>query len=317
MTNQLSDLRRFIVTHYGLDDLRILCADLGIPYDDLGGQGVRAKAQELILALGRRHHLDRLLAALQQTRSDAFAAAGLSADSAAVDALCDDLSTFEPPASTTGVSAQGPGAIAAGPGAVVGQINAPVATGRESIAAGGDVVIARDSAVQTGGIRARRIEADHVVDGVQLQGGAPADPAGLVELARAIQRGGITADEIEAGDVVSGLQFIGGSPPATADDLRQEVAALRTKVAQAIAAGEIAKAGDAEDVADALTKAEAELSAPEPDRGRVLRQLETAAKVLTAGAAAVEAAGKLGPVIATLAPKAAALWELARSILGG
>ena len=71
---------------------------------------------------------------------------------------------------------------------------------------------------QTGGIRAGRIEAENVVDGVQLQGGAPAEVAGLMELAGAIQRGGIEAEEIEASDVVSGLQFIAGAPPDAPDD---------------------------------------------------------------------------------------------------
>ena len=82
----------------------------------------------------------------------------------------------------------------------------------------GGTIIIGDGSVQTGGIRAGRIKAENVVDGVQLQGDAPAEIAGLVELAGAIQRGGIEAEEIEASNVVDGLQFIAGTPPDTSDD---------------------------------------------------------------------------------------------------
>lgn len=218
----------------------------------------------------------------------------------------------------SGAIAQGQGATAAGAGAVVGgQINAPVATGEGSIAASGDVVIAKDSTVQVGGIRAGRIEAENVVEGVQAQGVAPAEAAGLVELARAIRRGGITAEQIQAGSVVSGLQFIAGTAPTTPDELRREVSALRQQVEQAISRGEIVKPGDAEDVKEALNTAEAELKAPKPDGERVVRKLETANTILTRCAEVVQAAGNVGQQILKLAPIAAALWSLAQKIFGG
>jgi hypothetical protein len=196
--------------------------------------------------------------------------------------------------------------------AVGGDASGTIITGHGNVVGNGS-----SSHVQIGGIRAGRIQADNVVDGVQMRGGAPADAAGFVELARAIQRGGITAGQIEAGDVVSGLQFIAGGPPAAPDDLRREIADLRQRVQQAIAAGEFAEAGEAEDAQDALEKAEAELAEPEPDGERVVRKLETATKILTRTAEAAQAAGKLGLHVIRLAPLAAALWRLAEKILGG
>jgi hypothetical protein len=170
------------------------------------------------------------------------------------------------------------------------------------------------SRVQKGGIRAGRIEAENVVDGVQMQGGAPDDAAQLVELAQAIQRGGITAGEIKAGNVVSGLQFLTGAPPETPADLQSEVTALRRQVAQAVADGEISSVGDAEDVTDALDKAEEELNKPEPSGKRVVRKLNAAAEILTGVAGTAQAARNVGLEVIRLAPVAAALSQLAQTI---
>ena len=170
------------------------------------------------------------------------------------------------------------------------------------------------SHVQKGGITADRIEADNVVDGVQMQGGTLEMAANLVQAAKAIQRGGITAKEIKAGNVVSGLQFLTGKPPESQAELRAEVAALREQVQQAIAAGEVADAGDAEDVTDALVKTEAELEKPDPNGRRIVRHLESATDILTGVAESVEAARSVGWQIIKLAPVAAALAQLAQAI---
>jgi hypothetical protein len=201
-----------------------------------------------------------------------------------------------------------------------------VAAGERGVAIGGDAsgtVITGDgnvvgdhssSRVQKGGIHADRIEAENVVDGVQVQDGTPGDADQLVELAQAIRRGGITAGEIKAGNVVSGLQFLTGAPPEMPADLQREVAALRRQVAQAIADGEIASAGDAEDVTDALDKAEAELEKSEPEGRRVIRKLKTAAEILTGTAETAQAARNVGLEVIKLAPVAAALVQLAQTI---
>src|SRR2546427_6566013 len=93
---------------------------------------------------------------------------------------------------------------------------------------------------EQGGIRAKRIQADNVVSGVQFQGSDPAQAAALVQLAQAIKRGEITADEaIIAGSVVSGLQYIADPATASTEDLRKELVAFQTKLDQAIAAQEL------------------------------------------------------------------------------
>jgi hypothetical protein len=171
------------------------------------------------------------------------------------------------------------------------------------------------SHVTVDGIRAGKIEAENVVDGVLLQGGSPEAARSLVALANAVRRGGITADEIRAGSVVSGLHFVGEQAPTTAADLRAELTALRERVTQAIEAGEIAKRGDAEDVATALAQAATELEQPQPDGERVVRKLESAAKLLTAVAGAAQAAGQVGAQVIQLAPLTAMLWKLAQTIV--
>ena len=302
-----------------------------------GGKAMAKKAGEALVAALERRFKDRPAAqealgdVKQEPRNEDFQAVlrvqlqkALAADGeflAEVARLLKEAQAEAPDAGYraelrgSGAIAQGPGAVAAGAGgvAVGGSLrDSTVITGDGNVIGNGS-----RSHVQVGGIHAERIEAENVVDGVQMQGAAVEDAARLVKLARAIERGGITADQIRAGSVVSGLQFLAGAPPAGQDDLRREIAALREQVQQAIAAGEMGKAGDAEDVQDALKGAEAELAKPQPDGERVVRKLETAAKILTGTADLAQAAGKVGLHVLRLAPLAAALWKLAEKILGG
>jgi hypothetical protein len=211
--------------------------------------------------------------------------------------------------------------IVAGPGAVVArEIHAPVAT-QGGIAAGGNITITGDGNVlgnnnrvdvQKGGIRARHIEAQNVVDGVMASPEALQHAGELVGLARAIERGGISADTIKARNVVSGLYVPSAETP---EELRREVARLRAQVRVAVEAGEIEHEGDAEDALDALSTAEEELAEAEPRERRVGRKLKEAAEVLTEAAEAATAAGKVGRAVVKLAPVAMMLWKLAEAIL--
>jgi hypothetical protein len=241
--------------------------------------------------------------------------AAIEADPRFAQALQDDLARYraqrraEPAPTTYRATVKGSGAIAQGPGAVAAGRGGMVIQGHGNVV--GDNSSSR---AQVGGIRAHRIEAENVVDGAQIRGGTPEDAARLVGLAQAIQRGGITAEEIKAGSVVSGLQFIAGKPPETPAELRDEVAALRAQVAEAVAAGEIRSQGDAEDVTDALDKAEAELAKSDPEGNRVARTLKTASEILTGAAETAQAARNAGWQIVKLAPLAAALCQLAQVI---
>jgi hypothetical protein len=54
--------------HFDLEGLRTLCFALGEDYDNLGGEGKRAKARELILSQYRRERMPELIAALTRQR---------------------------------------------------------------------------------------------------------------------------------------------------------------------------------------------------------------------------------------------------------
>jgi hypothetical protein len=54
-------LRHYLLAHYTLADLMILAAQLGIAWDDLGGDNREAKTRELLLFLIRRNRLSELI----------------------------------------------------------------------------------------------------------------------------------------------------------------------------------------------------------------------------------------------------------------
>ncbi len=62
----------FIDRHYSLDEVRTLCFELGVDYDNLPGEGKKGKARELILSESRRRGLDRLAALLWHDHPASF-----------------------------------------------------------------------------------------------------------------------------------------------------------------------------------------------------------------------------------------------------
>ncbi len=63
-------LRQTIVERFNESDLRTLCFDLGIDYDDLGGRGKADNVRELLDYLYRRRRIRELLAKCKQERPD-------------------------------------------------------------------------------------------------------------------------------------------------------------------------------------------------------------------------------------------------------
>lgn len=57
-----------LTRHFNLEELRSLCFDLRIQPDELGGQGLRSVARELLQYMQRRGRLPELLAALHVER---------------------------------------------------------------------------------------------------------------------------------------------------------------------------------------------------------------------------------------------------------
>jgi hypothetical protein len=47
-TERLAQLRQNLVEHFDLEELRALCFDLRLDYDELRGEGQEAKARELV-----------------------------------------------------------------------------------------------------------------------------------------------------------------------------------------------------------------------------------------------------------------------------
>src|SRR5258708_40246712 len=100
---------------------------------------------------------------------------------------------------------------------------------------------------EPGGIHARRIEAENVVSGVQIQGGDAQTASSLIQLAQSIRQGKISAEEIKAHNLVSGLQYIADPTQANVEDLRRELLALRTQLEQAVATQKVAPPADADE----------------------------------------------------------------------
>ena len=69
-TNNLTALRQQIAAHFNEEELRLLCAELGLEYDDLGGRGRAANILELIKWAERHNRLSDLMAAVKAARPD-------------------------------------------------------------------------------------------------------------------------------------------------------------------------------------------------------------------------------------------------------
>jgi hypothetical protein len=69
-------LRDILVAHFDSEELRTLCFDLGVAYDDRRGEGRAAKARELVAVLERQGRITDLGTLVQQLRPHAGAGAG-------------------------------------------------------------------------------------------------------------------------------------------------------------------------------------------------------------------------------------------------
>ncbi len=67
-----TQLHQFLVDRFNLDELKTLCLNLKIRYDDLSGEGLTGKARELVLLLERTGRLVDMRAVLAQLRPDSF-----------------------------------------------------------------------------------------------------------------------------------------------------------------------------------------------------------------------------------------------------
>lgn len=61
-----------LATKFSEEELRALCLELGLDYEDLGGEGKRGKARALVEYFTRRDQLDMLKARVRALRPGAF-----------------------------------------------------------------------------------------------------------------------------------------------------------------------------------------------------------------------------------------------------
>jgi hypothetical protein len=64
----LAWLRQQIEQLFSKDELRTLCFDLGVDYDNLEGKGKAGKTRELVLYMNRQRRLGELVAACERLR---------------------------------------------------------------------------------------------------------------------------------------------------------------------------------------------------------------------------------------------------------
>lgn len=167
---------------------------------------------------------------------------------------------------------------------------------------------------RTGGVKAGRdIQADNIVIGVQVQSADAETARELLKLAQTIESGSVEAvQDIIARNIVTGLQYLGqgGSEP-NRRQFQRELAALREQVAQAIAAGEIGGAYDAEDAQRAVDRTIEQVQAEKPVAEKITSQLDRAATIINKAVTVAESAGKLQATVIKLAPIVVALKKLA------
>jgi Effector-associated domain 7 len=67
---KLRPILDILTSRYSLEEFRVLCFDVGVNFDLLTGEGFKAKAMDLVLALDRGSELEVLIDAIRRTRPD-------------------------------------------------------------------------------------------------------------------------------------------------------------------------------------------------------------------------------------------------------
>ncbi len=126
----------------------------------------------------------------------------------------------------------------------------------------------------SGSIKANKIKAKNVVNGVQVQGDVPKNLEKLTDLAAACS-GNITAHEIDAESIVSGLQVISSTKPESVEDFTKQLGVLNDMVKRLAAIIPEAESADVQEMTEYLAKSERELSTKEPSANRISRWLKS------------------------------------------
>jgi len=95
VTTHLTKLQRFLINHYSLDELKSLCFELDIEYENLGGRTRNNKSRELILHLGQNGRFDELFSQLETSRPRAFEHASFDTNRGSIQIYYDELNAFK------------------------------------------------------------------------------------------------------------------------------------------------------------------------------------------------------------------------------
>lgn len=72
MNHQLTYLRHYIIQRFNSGELRDLCFDLAVDYENLGGEGKSDKVRELIALLCRQRRLENLIILVEKMRAESL-----------------------------------------------------------------------------------------------------------------------------------------------------------------------------------------------------------------------------------------------------
>ncbi len=267
-----TQLKNVLSHYYSSSELRTLCFELGIEYEDLGGRGKSENAFLLVKYMQSVGRLHELVTYIQRTRPHVQ----LNMRNTPPPKMAEDVGAQTKPSTIIHVSGdmvQGDkmsGDKVEGNQYNVGDISnsSGVAIGKEAKATGGHV----NTSSMVGSV---------------------------------IGSGSVKADNIAGGDINIGTQ------PETKEAFGQQVQALQTLLTQAVAAGEFTDARDGAEALQAVEKISTEISAEHPHQRSLNRFLNNLGDILGDTSKVIEGAGKTGTAVLKAVPIVAGLIKAA------
>jgi len=283
-------IRDALVNYFSLGELRTLCFDLGIDYEDLEGGGKQGKALALVQYARRHGRYSDLVNAVRQAR----------------------------PHLNLGAPAAGPATPPAEPQAIANQqqpqggdtyiIQGDMISGDKlgGDKVGGDKINVGDISNSTGVAIGRDASAEVTTSQPAPEAGTTINIHGNV-IGGVVGGGTVNAENIAGGDITI-------EAPQSLDEFKARLAELERLVQEAIAAGEIPDADDAETTIDDLERAEKEANKAEPRASRISQRLKAVKDILEDSTGVVTAAGKAATAVVKAAALANVLYQAVQNI---
>jgi len=257
-------LRKVLIEYYNAGELRTLCFELSIDYENLGGRGKAEKVAELVLYARRNNRLNEIANYVRQTRP--FVQLKMN------DTPPPLLAEAEGSARTVTHVTHVHGDMVGGDkidGDKVGGDTIKVG----NISGSSGVAIGRDASAKV------KTEPTYNISGPVV--------------GSTIGGGTINAENIAAGDINI------NADPKSKDEFNEQLQALKALLEQAVASGEL-KGDDGETAVSDLQDVLDEIDKATPRAGRIKRRLQDITEVVGAAAKAGTAVIKATPIIAAL-----------------